>query len=161
MFNALQDAEKKAVADKGKPEEKDSLLAVTDAAVAYEKKARELAVAMDKMNKMRAQEDATRAEEAKEMETKRREEYDVRYKQMEEKKTKYETIKARKDELTAELAGIDAKIAAATEEEKEYLEYDKAIWQTEFDGLEDPDALKTAYEDQKKTFDNAEKAAKA
>lgn len=161
LFNELQAAEKKAVADRGKEAEKDSMLALTDATAKYEAKARELNVAMDKFDKMKAQEDATRAEEAKEMEGERKKAYAERYAQMEEKKNKYDESKTRKEWLTAELAGLDAKIAAAKDEEKAGLEYDKKQWTAELAAIPDLAGLKTAYEDQKKAFDKDEAEAKA
>lgn len=99
--------------------------------------------------------------EAKEMEAERKKAYDARKKQMEEKKNKYDESKARKEWLTAELAGLDAKIAAATDdEEKAGLEYDKKQWTAELGDIPDLAGLKTAYEDQKKQFDKDEAEAK-
>jgi len=139
------------VEDRGKAGEKASMLALTDATAAYEEKARALKIGYDKLEKMEAQDEATRMAEAKEMEAERKKAYDTRFKQMEEKKNSYEENKSRKDLLTAELAGIDAKIAASTDdEEKAGLEYDKKTWTAELAAIPDLANLKTAYEDQKK-----------
>lgn len=96
------------------------------------------------------------------MESARKKEYDTRFDEMETKRMKYENNKARKEWLTQELAGIDDLINDATDDDvKKGLQYDKKQWTAELADIPNIEDLKTAYTEQKKAFDNAERDAKA
>lgn len=135
------------------------LAEAADAAwITFENAKKAAQVKRDKMDKMRAQEEATNAKKrAKEM-VDRQAEYETRKKAMQDKKTEYESKKAFKDELDGKLAGIDALIAAATGDDKVRLEMNKTKWTAELAAIPDIAGLKTAYDNQKTQFDDDEAA---
>lgn len=82
---------------------------------------------------------------------------------MDDAKTEYNTKRARRDELDTALAGIDAEIAAATDNvAKQKLQMNKTLWTTEVAGLDDTTLgnLQTDMNTKMGVFKEAEKAAK-
>lgn len=129
--DALQLAEVALADNTNKALHKGFATAVDEAWIVFENAKKVAQVKRDKMDKMRAQEEATNAKKrAKEMVI-RQAEYETRKKAMQDKKATYESKKAEKDVLDGKLAGIDALIAAATGDDKVRLEMNKTKWTTD------------------------------